>query len=151
MSLENRFAPKLPHQTAQTCRDHQYTSIRILSPPELLHASWAPGLSSLYVRCCQVFPSSAFNYPAILPPCAPSQSPTQFASPYGCVPLIFPESFKMSTESYYMGVDVGTGSARVCLIDELGNLRAIQSKKTETWNPRTNFYVGCVTTNTIYG
>lgn len=72
-----------------------------------------------------------------------------FASSYGRVPLILPESYEMSTESYYMGVDVGTGSARVCLIDEFGNLRAIQTKKIETWNPRTNFYVGYDTTNTI--
>lgn len=47
----------------------------------------------------------------------------------------------MASDSYFMGVDVGTGSARVCLIDAAGVIKGIHSKDTKTWNPRANFYV----------
>jgi ribulose kinase len=40
-----------------------------------------------------------------------------------------------------MGVDVGTGSARVCLIDSAGAIKAVHSKDTRTWNPAANVYV----------
>ncbi|KAI5778943.1 FGGY family of carbohydrate kinase [Geopyxis carbonaria] len=46
----------------------------------------------------------------------------------------------METHNYYMGVDVGTGSARVCIIDETGEIKGVESKETQTWNPRANFY-----------
>lgn len=47
----------------------------------------------------------------------------------------------MTENSYYLGVDVGTGSARVCLMDHTGYLRAVESKDIQTWNDRANFYV----------
>lgn len=47
----------------------------------------------------------------------------------------------MNSQNYYMGVDVGTGSARVCLIDSKGVIKAVHSKDTKTWNPAANFYV----------
>jgi len=42
--------------------------------------------------------------------------------------------------SYYLGVDVGSGSARVCIIDETGEIKAVKSKEIQTWHPRADFY-----------
>ena len=47
----------------------------------------------------------------------------------------------MAEKSYYMGVDVGTGSARVCITDAAGMIKAVESKEIQTWNDKTNFYV----------
>jgi ribulose kinase len=47
----------------------------------------------------------------------------------------------MASQAYYMGVDVGTGSARVCLIDQTGVMVAVESKEIKTWNEKADFYV----------
>jgi ribulose kinase len=47
----------------------------------------------------------------------------------------------MAAHSYFLGVDVGTGSARVCVINEFGEIKAVGSKDIRTWNPRVDFYV----------
>ncbi|KAK9464057.1 uncharacterized protein V1516DRAFT_669439 [Lipomyces oligophaga] len=41
---------------------------------------------------------------------------------------------------YYVGIDVGTGSARACIIDNSGEILAMASKAIQQWNPRPNFY-----------
>jgi len=46
------------------------------------------------------------------------------------------------TESYYLGVDVGTGSVRVCAIDDSGEIKGLAVKDIMTWNPKTDYYVG---------
>ncbi|KAH0602218.1 uncharacterized protein H6S33_000574 [Morchella sextelata] len=46
----------------------------------------------------------------------------------------------MASESYFLGVDVGTGSARVCIIDSTGEIKGVESKEIQTWNPRANYY-----------
>jgi len=45
-------------------------------------------------------------------------------------------------EDYYVGVDVGIGSARACVIDRNGDIKAIVSKMIQTWEPHTGYYVG---------
>ena len=39
----------------------------------------------------------------------------------------------MDQKKHYLGVDVGTGSARVCVIDEHGDVKSLVSKETKTW------------------
>lgn len=43
------------------------------------------------------------------------------------------------SDSYYIGVDVGTASVRVCVMDEAGTPCAIYSKPIERFNPKQDF------------
>lgn len=45
----------------------------------------------------------------------------------------------MSTK-YYIGVDVGTGSARAALVDGTGTVHKVHVKETKTWNPAPDHY-----------
>lgn len=62
----------------------------------------------------------------------------------GSRPLIFNSTKKMSGK-YYLGVDVGTGSARVCAIDESGEIVGIQTRDIKTWNDKADYYVSPLT------
>lgn len=42
---------------------------------------------------------------------------------------------------HYIGVDIGTGSARVCIVDRAGDIKAIASKDIRTWQPQNTYYV----------
>lgn len=46
------------------------------------------------------------------------------------------------TGNYYLGVDVGTGSARVCVIDDSGEIKGLAVKDIKTWNEKADYYVG---------
>lgn len=43
---------------------------------------------------------------------------------------------------YYMGIDVGTGSARTCIIDGKGDIVALASENIGLWQPQHGYYVG---------
>lgn len=42
--------------------------------------------------------------------------------------------------AHYIGVDIGTGSARACIINSNGLIVAVASKDIKTFNPKTDFY-----------
>ncbi|OBT86971.1 hypothetical protein VE02_04601 [Pseudogymnoascus sp. 03VT05] len=41
---------------------------------------------------------------------------------------------------HYIGVDIGTGSARVCIVDRTGDIKAVASNDIRTWQPQNTFY-----------
>lgn len=43
--------------------------------------------------------------------------------------------------SYYIGIDVGTGSARACIIDDDGEIVGLASEDIVTWQPQQGHYV----------
>ncbi|KAF8476102.1 FGGY family of carbohydrate kinase [Kalaharituber pfeilii] len=44
------------------------------------------------------------------------------------------------SDSYYLGIDVGTGSARICLVDDSGEIKALATKDIKTWNDKADYY-----------
>lgn len=42
--------------------------------------------------------------------------------------------------SYFVGVDVGTGSVRAALVTRNGKLLRISSEETKTWNPNVGYF-----------
>lgn len=47
-------------------------------------------------------------------------------------------------KGYYIGIDVGTGSARACIIDHNGDIVGLASKEIGLWQPEQEYYV-CLT------
>jgi predicted NBD/HSP70 family sugar kinase len=43
-------------------------------------------------------------------------------------------------ESYFVGVDVGTGSVRAALVTRNGKLLCMSSEETKTWNPSVGYF-----------
>jgi sugar (pentulose or hexulose) kinase len=48
---------------------------------------------------------------------------------------------------YYIGIDVGTGSARACLIDHTGEIVSVASENIGLWQPEQDYYV-CASSKT---
>lgn len=47
-------------------------------------------------------------------------------------------------QNHYIGIDVGTGSARACIINEKGDIVGLASKNIGLWQPQTGYYVRLV-------
>lgn len=45
----------------------------------------------------------------------------------------------LKSTSHYIGIDVGTGSARACLIDATGDIKSLASKDIKLWQPATGY------------
>jgi hypothetical protein len=43
---------------------------------------------------------------------------------------------------HYIGIDVGTGSARACIIDAKGDIVGLASENIGLWQPEHGYYVG---------
>ncbi|KAI0900906.1 Nup93/Nic96-domain-containing protein [Annulohypoxylon nitens] len=43
-------------------------------------------------------------------------------------------------QDHYIGIDVGTGSARACLIDSTGDIKALASEAIKLWQPQQGYY-----------
>lgn len=43
--------------------------------------------------------------------------------------------------SHYIGLDVGTGSVRACIIDEKGDILGVSAKDIKTWHEKADYYV----------
>ncbi|KAI2632012.1 Nup93/Nic96-domain-containing protein [Hypoxylon sp. NC1633] len=43
-------------------------------------------------------------------------------------------------QDHYIGIDVGTGSARACLIDSSGDIKALASEAIKLWQPQQGYY-----------
>jgi ribulose kinase len=41
----------------------------------------------------------------------------------------------------YIGIDVGTGSARACIIDSKGEILALAAKDISKWEPKQDYFV----------
>lgn len=50
------------------------------------------------------------------------------------------EQVGMPKLNYFVGVDVGTGSARAALVTENGKIASVAERKIQTWNPQSDFY-----------
>lgn len=46
----------------------------------------------------------------------------------------------VENNDHYIGIDVGTGSARACLIDSSGDIKALASEPIKLWQPQTGYY-----------
>lgn len=46
----------------------------------------------------------------------------------------------LENNEHFIGIDVGTGSARACLIDLTGDIKALHSEAIKLWQPQTGYY-----------
>ena len=46
----------------------------------------------------------------------------------------------MPAQEYYVGVDVGTGSARACVIDSTGEILAVTTQAITKWEPKQDYF-----------
>ena len=44
-------------------------------------------------------------------------------------------------QNHYIGIDVGTGSARACIMNEKGDIVGLASENIGLWQPETGYYV----------
>ena len=47
-------------------------------------------------------------------------------------------------QDHYIGIDVGTGSARACIMNDKGDIVGLASENIGLWQPETGYYVRCL-------
>jgi ribulose kinase len=47
-------------------------------------------------------------------------------------------------QDHYIGIDVGTGSARACIMNDKGDIVGLASENIGLWQPETGYYVSCL-------
>jgi len=52
-----------------------------------------------------------------------------------------PHNELMIQRDHYIGIDVGTGSARACIMNEKGDIVGLASENIGLWQPETGYYV----------
>ena len=52
-----------------------------------------------------------------------------------------PHNELRSTMDHYIGIDVGTGSARACIINSRGDIVGLASENIGLWQPEHGYYV----------
>lgn len=45
------------------------------------------------------------------------------------------ETYRRVAQDHYIGIDVGTGSARACIIDSTGDIKALAAQNIKLWTP----------------
>lgn len=45
---------------------------------------------------------------------------------------------------HYIGIDVGTGSARACIMNDQGDIVGLASENIALWQPQTGYYVSAL-------
>ena len=48
---------------------------------------------------------------------------------------------QVSEIDHFIGIDVGTSSARACLIDSSGEIKSLATENIRLWQPATGYYV----------
>jgi hypothetical protein len=48
-------------------------------------------------------------------------------------------------QDHYIGIDVGTGSARACIMNEHGDIIGLAAQNIGLWQPQGGYYVGKLT------
>ena len=52
---------------------------------------------------------------------------------------------------HYIGIDVGTGSARACIINSKGDIVGLASENIGLWQPEQGYYVRPIPAGTLHG
>ena len=50
-------------------------------------------------------------------------------------------------QDHYIGIDVGTGSARACIMNDKGDIVGLASENIGLWQPETGYYVSLLRCN----
>lgn len=47
----------------------------------------------------------------------------------------------MSADAHFIGIDVGTGSARACIVNSAGDIVGLAAEEIGLWQPQQSYYV----------